>query len=336
MRILLSFGALVAVAEARDLAGQFEEFKNEFGRKYHNAEEELAKFKIFIRNAERVDFLNAMDNGATFTHRGPLGDWSVEEFNKRNTLQVTPEALRMYASAKDTKRPELSLDLPSEFDWSKKGAITGVKDQGHCGSCWAFATVASIEGANFITNNRLVSLSEQQLVDCSAADHGCHGGLPSLAMQEMIDNNVGLEREEDYTYDSKEHRCHAEHSKELVYLYGWTKIDYNDEWMTASSLTSYGPFAIGVNADQFQHYSGGIFDPSNCDGSRLNHGVTLVGFVVENGKMFWKIKNSWGPHWGEQGYIRLVRGKNACGVNNVVVAPFAGNNMKVEDNSVFV
>jgi len=331
MRVILSLGAFAAVAEARDLVGQFEQFKNAFGRKYATAEEELSKFKNFLINADRAEFMNGMESGAKFTHRGSLGDWSVEEYNKRNNLQVTPEDIREHAN--NAQRIQVPRDLPSQFDWTAKGADVGVKDQGQCGSCWAFGTVASIEGANFLKTGNLISLSEQELVDCSSSDHGCNGGLPARAYMDLINNHSGMEREDAYPrYDARDHRCRAEPSKEEIFLSDWKQIAQDEDQIQAA-LVKYGPLAIALNADPFQYYGGGILDPSYCPASGIDHAVTLVGYGEENGQKYWKIKNSWGTGWGEDGYVRLIRGKRACGMDQIVTTAFIAD--KVED-TVFI
>jgi len=206
-----------------------------------------------------------------------------------------------------------------------------VKNQGQCGSCWSFATNANIEGNNFVTNGELVSLSEQQLVDCDKRDNGCGGGLPSNAYKDLISGETGLELETAYPYNAEEGTCHTDKSLMKVYLSSWVPIS-SDETDIANALMKYGPLAIGINAGPMQMYSSGIADPWFCNPTGLDHGVALVAFGTESGtfgdKPYWVIKNSWGTGWGEEGFYRLIRGKGKCGMNRMVTSAVVKTNTK--------
>jgi len=222
------------------------------------------------------------------------------------------------------KAPVLStVNLPKNFDWREKGAVNDPKNQQQCGSCWAFATVANVEGANFVANGELLSLSEQELVGCSDSDNGCEGGLPENAYEDMISKNLGLELEDDYPYDAVDESCKAEQSKEKVFLSGWTPVSDDEEQMQAAVM-KYGPLAIGINAQWMQLYSGGISNPPVCDPSALDHGVAIIGWGEEDGTPYWTIRNSWGSSWGESGYYRIIRGKGKCGLNKMVTSAEVG------------
>merc|ERR1711979_180689 len=211
--------------------------------------------------------------------------------------------------------------LPDGFDWCEKGAVNPVKNQQQCGSCWAFATVANIEGAGFAANKKLLSLSEQELVDCDTktGDQGCSGGLPSNAYKDMIQSNLGLELESAYPYEAKNGQCKAQASSEKAFISGYQSVS-TDEDQIAAALVKYGPLAIGINAGPMQFYHGGIASPWRilCNPKSLDHGVALVGFGAQTSKKYWIIRNSWGPTWGEGGYYRIIRGKGACGLNTMV------------------
>eukprot|EP00392_Amoebophrya_sp_AT5.2_P016333 g16593.t1 len=360
-----SFACRVALAASAfavangDVAFKFEEFKKLFKKEYKTPAEELRRFKIFANNMEAAAKLSMLDPGAKYGHLSPLADFSEFEYGKLNTLQVTKVALAEHEK-KAIKVPMLTPFLPSEFDWRKKGAVGEIKNQAQCGSCWAFATVANVEGNlrmaddktitrsasppsssnaspmtkpnydpnslffvslrnNAVTNGKLLSLSEQELVDCDSNDNGCNGGLPSNAYKDLIDNGMGLELESAYGYEARDGTCHAKKTLEKVFLKSWVAIGSSEDQM-AAALMKYGPLAIGINAGPMQLYMGGIADPLFCNPAALDHGVAIVAFGVEDGKNYWVIRNSWGGEWGESGYYRIVRGKGKCGLNRMVTS----------------
>jgi len=300
---------------------KFSEFLVANNRSYTSPEERAARLAVFAKNLQHIAHFRQLEEGdASYSHVSPFADISPEEFSLRHGFQasdwVTPSAEELASEALlDT------ANLPASFDWREKGAVNPVKNQQQCGSCWAFATVASIEGAGFVSTGKLVSLSEQELVDCDKAtgDQGCGGGLPSNAFQDMIQNKIGLELEKAYPYEATDGKCRSSGSQEVAFIGGWKAISTDEDQM-AAALMQYGPLAIGINAGPMQFYSGGISKPWGifCNPKKLDHGVAIVGFGEQDGTKYWTIRNSWGPSWGEQGYYRIVRGKGACGVNTMV------------------
>ena len=208
----------------------------------------------------------------------------------------------------------------TSVDWTTKGAVTPVKNQGQCGSCWAFSTTGNVEGQLFQKSKKLVSLSEQQLVDCDTKgqDQGCQGGLPSNGAA-YIKTAGGLDTESDYPYTGTGGTCKFDKSKVAATITGWSKVS-TDENQIAAQLNKVGPLSIGINAGPMQFYSKGVSCPWKilCNPKSLDHGVLIVGVGTDSGKDYWKIKNSWGTSWGEDGYYRICKDKGACGLNTMV------------------
>ncbi|KAK2079410.1 hypothetical protein QBZ16_003101 [Prototheca wickerhamii] len=210
-------------------------------------------------------------------------------------------------------------------DWREKNAVTEVKNQKMCGSCWSFATTGSIEGANAIHTGKLVSLSEQQMVDCDRErDNGCHGGLMDYAYEYVLKNG-GLDSEEDYPYTAEEGVCDRRREKRhVVTIDGYEDVPRMNEGALRAAVARQ-PVAVAIEADQrpFQLYAGGVLDTA-C-GTALDHGVLVVGYgSFNNGTTdlpYWLVKNSWGGAWGDKGYIKLLRsplgapsGPGQCGI----------------------
>jgi cathepsin F len=217
------------------------------------------------------------------------------------------------------KKAEIPKDAaPESFDWRPKGAVTGVKDQKQCGSCWAFSTTGNVEGQWFLKKGALISLSEQQFVDCDHnGDEGCNGGLPSNAYEYAIKAG-GIEKESDYPYTARDGTCKFDKSKVVVTLSSFVTIS-SDEAEMATWNAANGPISIGINAGPMQYYTGGISHPKRrtCNPADLDHGVLIVGYGSENNTPYWIIKNSWGKSWGEDGYYRIYRGDGSCGLNTM-------------------
>lgn len=302
----------------------FEEFGAAFGRFYISAEERLKRFGIFVENLGQIAEMQSQDSSATYSYRTPFADWSKEEFSARNNLDAS-----LFDRAMTDQAPNASnATLPAAFDWVAKGAVNDIKNQAQCGSCWAFSTVANIEGVNFVKTQKLLSLSEQELVDCdTGSDHGCQGGLPSNAFKYMISSKVGLESELKYPYTQKDGKCQAQKADELVFISSWKTIS-TDETQIAAALMQYGPLSIGINAGPMQLYQGGIADPKNCNPQALDHGVAIVAFGSVD-KAYWTIRNSWGTTWGEKGYYRIVRGVGKCGLNTMVTTAIMADTLVV-------
>jgi cathepsin L len=221
---------------------------------------------------------------------------------------------RAHLRSKNVAATENVTALPTSVDWTSKGAVTPVKNQGQCGSCWAFSTTGAVEGAWFLSKGQLVSLSEQQLVDCSQAqgNQGCSGGLMDQGFQYIISNG-GICAESAYPYTGADGQCQTGCSK-VATLSKFTDVTPNDE-NALQAASAQQPVSIALEADQFvfQFYSSGVLDDASC-GTQLDHGVLLTGYGHDStaNKDFWTVKNSWGPQWGAAGYIHIVRNVNGA------------------------
>lgn len=197
--------------------------------------------------------------------------------------------------------------IPSSWDWRVQGAVTEVKDQGQCGSCWSFSTTGSVEGCHFLANKELVSLSEQNLIDCSFSygNQGCNGGLMTNAMQYIISNG-GIDTEQSYPYTATDNgKCAYTKKNRGATLKSFHNIKQGDEQQLLEAAVK-GPVSIAIDASQrsFQFYSSGVYNEPACSSENLDHGVLLVGWgTAVDGGDYWIVKNSWSATWGQEGYI---------------------------------
>jgi len=298
--------------------GNFHAFMTEHNKSYPDREEFKRRYAIFRDNMKKVQFLRETELGTGEYGATALADITETEF-KQNYLgwkkqRDDPEVHWPAAEIPD-------VTLPKEHDWRSLNAVTPVKNQGACGSCWAFSVAGNVEGQQAIKNGELLSLSEQELVDCDKRDNGCNGGLPENAYKTLVELG-GLELESEYGYDGKDEACQYNRSKVAVRVSGGVEISQNETQM-AQWLFKNGPISVGLNANAMQFYKGGVSHPWKflCSADGIDHGVLIVGFGEHEYPLFhkkmpyWIIKNSWGEGWGELGYYRLYRGDGTCGIN---------------------
>jgi C1A family cysteine protease len=284
-----------------------------YNKKYDGVEEFFKRFNIFKSNVAYIESENAKNHSYSLG-LNEFADMTRAEFFSQMTglLPERPAGREVHTAPADFA----PLD---SVDWRSKGAVTPVKNQGQCGSCWAFSTTGSMEGAFFLKNKKLPSLSEQQLVDCagSSGNQGCNGGLMDYAFQWISSN--GICAEADYPYVGTDQTCKTT-CKSVGKNKGFKDVAQGSESSLASAV-ALAPVSVAIEADQsaFQFYSGGVF--SAACGTQLDHGVLAVGYSSSGSQNYWIVKNSWGTSWGEQGYIRMIRGKNECGINNMASYP---------------
>lgn len=293
------------------------ETEHEFGNfvakhgKIYDDQQYKHRLEVFSENFDKIQKHNSQ-NLDWKLEVNPWTDHTWEEFkNARLGLVQNP------SSSKSSHTPHTSTPATS-WDWRQHGAVNPIVNQQQCGSCWAFSAVASVEGAYAIKTGKLFSLSKQQLVDCSGPEgnYGCNGGMPDNAFEYVIRN--GLCNSSEYLYTGTKGKCKTCHTSVKISSYKDVKP------LDASALVqavAQQPVSVAIEADQniFQFYSSGVITGS-C-GTNLDHAVVVVGYGTEAGKDYWIVRNSWGTSWGEQGYVRIARGKNVCGIESVPSYP---------------
>ncbi|XP_074028392.1 cathepsin L-like proteinase [Leptinotarsa decemlineata] len=319
MKLLAFFAAVLLAVNASTDKDQWVAFKQTHGKTYKSLLEERTRFGIFQNNLRTIEEHNAKyERGEETYYLGVnhFADMTQEEFSHMLGLQ-------------NGERPNLNaslhvftenLEVPESIDWVKNGAVLGVKFQGTCGSCWAFSATGSLEGQNAIINKVKIPLSEQQLLDCSTSygNGDCiDGGFITNAFDYIKD--YGIEAENSYPYKKEQSTCQFNSDNSVLKIKGYKKLQ-SDESELKSAVGTIGPISVGIQADSLRFYGGGIFN-GRCLG-QLNHAVLAVGYNAENGKKFWKVKNSWGSKWGENGYIRIARdASNKCSIASLASFP---------------
>ncbi|ESO96545.1 hypothetical protein LOTGIDRAFT_159961 [Lottia gigantea] len=339
-----------------DLQELYRIWKGEY-EKIYDGHEDKKSYRTFKENIHHINQLNKLYDGRTGFELNQFADMTPSEFQQRVLMskRTAPVFTRDRYAEFDQTNP-----LPESFDWRDKKMVTGVKDQGSVGTCWAFSTVGNIEGQWAMQGHPLSNFSVEQVVDCDGtedvpdqkADCGVFGGWPFLAYQ-YIERQGGLESWDDYGYCSGNGKCFVcpakGYNKTLcgppvpyclknesceakidlskfvpgLKVTGWNAISKN-ETAIAYGLMKTGPLSVALNAEKLQFYKFGIFEPHFCDPSLLDHAVLLVGFGTEKTlfgtKDFWWVKNSWGAKWGYHGYFKIKRGAGMCGINTQVTS----------------
>ncbi|XP_055906562.1 cathepsin L-like [Eupeodes corollae] len=320
-----------------NIDGDWNLFKVKYGKHYKNEAEENYRMKTFFENKDKIEKHNEKyaKGLVSFTlGLNKYADLLYDEFynyvNGYNSSNENNQYIRktMPEEGIDYVSP-LNFTLPKSINWTERGAVTPVKEQGYCGSCWAFSAVGALEGQNFIHNGVLTSLSVQNLIDCTTdyGNSGCNGGFTRQAYR-YVKYNGGIDTEEAYPYKGVDGAvCNFNKSSIAATDRGYVDLPIGDESKMMEAVASVGPLAavINVNRESLQFYKSGVFDEAECHSSLEygNHSVLCVGYGTdENGNDYWIIKNSWGDTWGEGGFIKMSRNKNnQCGIANDVNYP---------------
>jgi len=308
--LLLLVGAATAFVER----GEWQAFKDKHGKSYANIMEEVHRMKVYSDNKAYVEkhMKEHAEGKHTFTvELNKFADLTTEEWS------ATYKGLIMGSTEPHKMQEPSGKPQVDALDWRDYGMVTAVKDQGQCGSCWAFSSTGAIEGAwgRSHTYQDIISLSEQQLVDCTRqspyGNQGCNGGWMDAAFHYVKDHG-GIASEASYPYETRDNNCRDAYYSSVSTVTGWTDVIKGNEASLQDGL-NWGPVAVAIDASKqsFQLYSGGIYNEPACSSTQLDHGVLVVGF----GPGYWIVKNSWGPNWGLQGYIQMTKDYyNQCGI----------------------
>ncbi|KAH7682107.1 Actinidain protein [Dioscorea alata] len=304
----------------------FEMWSSKHGKVYHDPSEKAMRFDSFQKNLAYVLERNAQKELMPVGHTVGLNvfaDLSNEEFRVKYLSKMKLAGKRKMTGMEEKKE---ECDAPYSLDWRKKGVVTGVKDQGQCGSCWAFSSTGAMEGINAIATGDLISLSEQELVDCDTTNDGCDGGYMDYAFEWVIKNG-GIDTERDYPYTGQDGSCNTEKENiKAVTIDGYQDVAQNENALLCAVVKQ--PVSVGIDASSmdFQLYTGGIYDGEcSSDPDDIDHAVLIVGYGSEKNIEYWIVKNSWGTSWGMQGYFYIRRNTGlpygACAINAMASYP---------------
>jgi C1A family cysteine protease len=301
-------------------------FRNRFNKVYASDEDFFARFEVFKSNVRSIIQHNSVP-GQNFTLGiNQFSDLTAEEFKALYINSGYKPSVSVGATVGSygcKTYTSTATSAPASIDWRQKNAVTSVKDQGQCGSCWTFSSTGASEGAWAISTGKLIDLSEQQLVDCATGvaygSHGCNGGQMEGADKYLIAN--GQCSLASYPYTATDDKCKT--CSPVARFSSCSDVKPNDQ-ISLKGAVAMQPVSVALSADTryFQSYTGGILDSPACY-TELNHGVLITGYGTDNGKKYWTVKNSWGLTWGEQGYIRILRSDstNDAGICGIAMDP---------------
>nr|XP_056709180.1 cathepsin K-like [Euleptes europaea] len=329
MRWITLLAALLPLAKSginldEVLDSKWEFFKKIFRKEYKSKMDEVSRRHIWEKNLKYVNthnleyFLGKQTFQMTMNR---LADMTSEEIVQKMTGLKVPPSHK--PNNNTVYIPDWKKRIPGSVDYRKKGYVTPVKNQGQCGSCWAFSSVGALEGQLKKKTGKLLNLSPQNLVDCVTGCDGCDGGYVTKAF-EYIQENKGINSDTSYPYIGDDESCKYNPSAKAAKCQGFQELPKGDEKALRRAVAQIGPISVGIDVslESFKLYRKGVYYDENCSSSNVNHAVLVVGFGTKQGKKYWIVKNSWGEDWGEKGYILMARDRNnACGIANMASFP---------------
>jgi hypothetical protein len=337
-------GQQLGRALSKLLVQDFDAWRQRHAKVYSSAEQQARAREAYQLNVDLVRSSHLQRAAGVSYHLNEYADLAPREFNLRNGFvpSAMPRATRTHTPS--------AAPAPSAVDWRDQGLVADVKNQGTCGSCWAFSTVVSIEGQHAKQAGKLSPLSEQNLVDCvtgvqlpdddASCCMGCKGGLMDDAFDYlMLKQHGAIDTEAAYPYTGRAGTCSYEPSEAGAAIGSWTNIPEGDEAALLDAVATVGPVSVAVDASiGWQLYLGGIMRPLLCSSNpkKMDHGVAVVGYGTEGGTDYWIVRNSWGARWGEKGYARVLRGKNACGIANSASYPTSVTHVEVPPDEIVI
>ncbi|XP_022908930.1 cathepsin L-like peptidase [Onthophagus taurus] len=331
MKFLLIFAAVLVTTQAVSffdlVQEQWKAFKLHHSKSYEDPTEEKYRMKIFMENSHKVAKHNQLYEQGHVTFKMKINKYAdllhhefihtLNGFNR--TTGYKSAAYQEDLDDGSTFIKPANVVVPESVDWRTLGAVTEVKDQGHCGSCWAFSSTGALEGQHFRKTGKLVSLSEQNLVDCSGkyGNNGCNGGLMDNAFRYVRDNH-GIDTENTYPYEAEDDKCRYNPRNSGATDKGFSDISSGNEEDLVAAIATVGPISVAIDAghESFQFYSEGVYYEPQCSSQELDHGVLAVGYgKTDEGEEYYIVKNSWGTTWGDKGYVKMARNRNNhCGI----------------------
>ncbi|XP_047984464.1 probable cysteine protease RD19C [Leguminivora glycinivorella] len=295
--------------DVEDAENLFESFLQEHNKVYKNRREYYERLGNFKKTLKNINERNAKFPDTVFA-LNQFADLYPEELQKYNGFTLP-------TNVKGVVLPDGPTPTEDHFDWRDKGVVSHVKYQGFSLS-YIFSALGNIEGQYAIKHKQCLAFSEGQAYECLRTGNGYY--WPHKIMQELAQTKKKLEKESDYPFDDEKRNCSEDASKGVVLVTSGDRIEIADEEELKNKLVNLGPLAVGISANDLASYYKGILEPSDCIGDTNNHSMLLVGYGEEKGKKYWILKNSWGAWWGEKGYVRLLRGVNACGMGTEYTA----------------
>jgi C1A family cysteine protease len=308
MKVVLLFCAVFILTHAT-YDNEFAAWVTSNNKSYATDEEYQYRLGVFSDNVDKIDRLNEESNGGAVFAINKFADLTAEEFDGK---------YKGYKPAAWTVKRDMELPqvvAPGTFDWEPTGKVTPVKNQEQCGSCWAFSVTENIESvymiAKGLTNANFKPLAPQQIVDCDKRDGGCNGGNPPTAYEYVIGAG-GQDTEATYPYHAVNQACQFKEADVEAKISSWKYVGRGNEADMVTGVATVSPLSICVDAQAWQHYSGGIMKAAQC-GTSLDHCVQIVAYDTTSATPYWNVRNSWGADWGEKGFIRLEYGTDTCG-----------------------